>query len=182
MFALVAVVSTPPDKPQPVAEREKKTESPEPTPPAVPPEEGTQPLRESSPIEVVLQNQNGVLYVPVLINNQITLKFVLDSGASDVSIPIDVVSTLIRTGTLAEADLTGTTTHVLADGREVSSMTFRIRSLKVGDVVLENVSGSDTSANGHLLLGQSFLRRFKSWSIDNERQVLVLPFLQPAVP
>ena len=36
----------------------------------------------------------------------------------------------------------------------------------VGDVVVENVTGSVAPAQGSLLLGQSFLGRFKSWSID----------------
>lgn len=129
----------------------------------------------SSPrFEVVLHKESGVLLVPVLINNKIPLDFILDSGAADVSVPADVVLTLMRTGTLTEADFMGTTTYVLADGSKVPSQTFRIRSLKIGDKVLENVPGSVASVNGPLLLGQSFLRRFKSWSIDNVRQVLVL--------
>jgi clan AA aspartic protease (TIGR02281 family) len=123
---------------------------------------------------VILHAQHGVLFVPVSINNRITLDFILDSGASDVSIPEDVVLTLTRTGTLTAADFTGTATYILADGSRVPSRTFRIRSLKVGDMILENVSGSVASVKGSLLLGQSFLRRFKSWSIDNARQVLVL--------
>jgi len=124
--------------------------------------------------EVVLHPQHGVLLVPVVINDKITLDFVLDSGASDVSIPADVVLTLVRTGTLTKADFTGTATYILADGSRVPSQTFRIRSLKVGDKVLQNVSGSVASVKGTLLLGQSFLNRFKSWSIDNARQVLLL--------
>jgi len=124
--------------------------------------------------EVGLHKQNGVLLVPVLINSKIPLDFVLDSGAADVSVPADVVLTLMRTGTLTSEDFTGTNTYVLADGSRVPSETFRIRSLKVGDRVLENVSGSLAPANGSLLLGQSFLSRFRSWSIDNTRQVLVL--------
>ena len=38
----------------------------------------------------------GTYVVPVLINKAITLNFVIDSGASDVSIPADVVLTLVR--------------------------------------------------------------------------------------
>jgi hypothetical protein len=125
-------------------------------------------------LEVHLQKRGGVLLVPVLINDKIPLDFILDSGAADVSVPADVVLTLIRTGTLDEADFIGTKTYVLADGSEVPSQTFRIRSLKVGDRVLQNVTGSVASVNGSLLLGQSFLSRFKSWSIDNARQVLML--------
>ena len=45
--------------------------------------------------------------VPVLINNAITLDFVVDSGATDVSIPEDVVITLMRAGTIQAADFRG---------------------------------------------------------------------------
>jgi hypothetical protein len=46
--------------------------------------------------------------VPVLINDAITLDFVVDSGAADVSIPADVVSTLIRTKTIGPSDFRAT--------------------------------------------------------------------------
>jgi tetratricopeptide (TPR) repeat protein len=125
-------------------------------------------------ILIPLQIEGGTFKVPVSINNRITLNFVLDSGAADVSIPADVVLTLIRTGTLNAADFLGKQTYRMADGSTVPSQTFRIRSLKVGDKVLENVTGSIASVEGSLLLGQSFLSRLKSWSIDNQRQVLIL--------
>jgi Aspartyl protease len=72
--------------------------------------------------------------VPVSINGQLTLKFTIDSGASDVSVPADVVSTLIRTETITASDFLGTQTYTLADG-------------------------SVAPAKGTLLLGQSFLGR-----------------------
>ncbi|MFO1079536.1 MAG: retroviral-like aspartic protease family protein [Reyranellaceae bacterium] len=123
---------------------------------------------------VLLKKDGGTYMVPVLINGAITLDFVLDSGASDVSIPQDVVSTLIRTGTLQSSDFIGEKTYVLADGTRIKSRTFRIRSLKVGDHVLENVTGSVAATKGSLLLGQSFLSRFKTWSIDNANHMLWL--------
>lgn len=49
---------------------------------------------------IQLKSDGGIFVVPVLINGAITLDFVVDSGASDVSIPADVASTLIRTGTI----------------------------------------------------------------------------------
>ena len=123
---------------------------------------------------IQMKKEGRTYLVPVLINNAITLDFMVDSGASDVSIPEDVVSTLIRAGTIKGADFIGEQTYVLADGSKVKSKTFRIRSLKVGDRVLENVTGSVADRKGTLLLGQSFLGRFKSWSIDNSRHALVL--------
>ena len=122
----------------------------------------------------LLENDSGTYGVPVVINGVIALKFTLDSGASDVSIPSDVVSTLVRTGTIQEGDFRGTQTYVMADGSKVPSQTFRIHSLKVGDVVMENVTGSIAPAKGGLLLGQSFLGRLKSWSIDNATHALII--------
>ena len=123
---------------------------------------------------VPMQAEGGIFVVPVLINGAITLDFVVDSGAADVSIPADVVSTLMRTKTLRETDFLGEQTYVLADGSKVPSQTFVIRSLKVGNIVLENVNGSVASVHGSLLLGQSFLSRFKSWSVDNTKHALLL--------
>ncbi len=82
--------------------------------------------------------------------------------------------TLMRTGTLKKTDFLGEKTYVLADGSKVPSQTFRIRSLKVGNKVIEDVNGSVASVKGGLLLGQSFLSRFKSWSIDNTKHAFLL--------
>ena len=108
------------------------------------------------------------------INGKITLDFTIDSGAADVSIPADVVMTLVRTGSLTDDDFLGKRTYTMADGSTVPSTIFRIRSLRVGNKILENVTASIASVNGQLLLGQSFLARFRSWSINNQRGVLIL--------
>jgi len=125
-------------------------------------------------VEAPLKRVGGTFVVPVQINGAITLDFTVDSGAADVSVPADVFSTLARTGTIRDSDIIGEQTYVLADGSKSRSVTFTIRSLKVGDRVVENVRGSVAPSRGSLLLGQSFLERFKSWSIDNTKHVLLL--------
>jgi clan AA aspartic protease (TIGR02281 family) len=129
---------------------------------------------QTAVLQVPLQRQDGTYVVPVLINNAITLNFFVDSGAADMSVPADVFSTLRRTGTITDADIIGDQTYVLADGSKSKSFTFTIRSLKVGDIVIENVIGGVAPLQGSLLFGQSFLERFKSWSIDNTKHVLLL--------
>lgn len=132
------------------------------------------PPASTATMSVPLLEQNGTFAVPVSINGQITLNFVVDSGASDVSVPADVVMTLIRTGTITSSDFIGSQTYVLADGSKVPSERFVIRSLQVGGASLGNVTASVASVSGSLLLGQSFLSRFASWSIDNGRHALIL--------
>ena len=128
--------------------------------------------------EVQLRQRNGIYRVPVRINDAITLDFTLDSGASDVQIPADVVMTLFRTETLTENDFKGTATYVLADGSKLPSARFVLRELKVGEHRLLDVGASVGSAAGELLLGQSFLSRFSSWTLDNARHALVLGSVQ----
>jgi clan AA aspartic protease (TIGR02281 family) len=128
------------------------------------------------PGSVAMQQVAGVYTVPVTVNGALTLDFMIDSGASHVSIPADVFRELVRAGTVDENDFVGTQNFMLADGSSVPSNTFRIRELRVGQFVLQDVLVS-VSDGGPLLLGQSFLSRFESWSIDNSRHVLRL---QPA--
>ncbi len=129
----------------------------------------------SGAIEIPLHRRDGGVHtVAVKINDAFTLDFLVDSGSASVSIPADVVQALVRLGTLAPGDFLGAKDYRLADGSLLPSQTFRIRSLTVGGVVVQGVTGSMAPVHGRPLLGQSFLSRFRSWSIDNGRQVLVL--------
>jgi uncharacterized protein len=124
--------------------------------------------------EVALELEMGTYRVPVRINDQLTLKFTMDSGAADVVIPADVVLTLIRTETVSRDDFVGEGRYVLADGSTTKSARFILRKLKVGDLVLDNVRASVGDPKGTPLLGQTFLSRFETVTQDNKRKVLVL--------
>jgi clan AA aspartic protease (TIGR02281 family) len=128
-------------------------------------------LGESPTVYVPLNRHGGIFTVSVVINGAMSLDFGVDSGAADVNIPQDVYSDLKRMGAVSDSDTTGYQTYKLADGRQQQALTFRIRSLKIGDTIIENVTAS---VGGSPLLGQSFLKRFKSWSIDNGQERLVL--------
>ena len=126
----------------------------------------------AGPVVVQLVDQGNVYVAPVLINNAITLDFLVDSGASDISIPYDVVSTLIRAGTISDADVIGEADYKIANGATMHSAKFQIHALKVGNTTVENLVGNVAPSETGLLLGQSFLRRFKTWSIDNNNHQL----------
>jgi predicted aspartyl protease len=121
-----------------------------------------------------MEQVGGVFVVPVRFNEVITLNAIVDSGASDVSIPADLVLTLMRANTVTSADFLGQQTYVLADGSKVPARQFRIRSLRVGNKIIQDVIATVASVNADILLGQSFLSKFKSWSVDNEKHALVL--------
>lgn len=130
--------------------------------------------RFASAESIPLKPEGGTYVVPVLINGKITLDFTLDSGAAEVSIPADVFGTLRRTETISRADLLEPGDYVLADGSTRRQPRFRIRTLKVGNLELRNVVAFVAPMQGSLLLGQSFLSRVRTWSVDNQRHVLLL--------
>lgn len=124
---------------------------------------------------VQLTSRDGVRYVPVTLNDTLQADFTVDSGASEVSLSEDVFRDLVRRKKLGRADYLGSGYAILADGSQVPAELYNLRSLKVGERTLHNVTAMvPKGRRGQLLLGQSFLRRFKSWSIDNKKGVLVL--------
>ena len=123
---------------------------------------------------VRVEPHDGAFVVPVVLNGVLTEEFIVDSGSADVSIPEDVASTLMKLGTITAADLLGSKIYMLADGSRVPSQIYRIASLRIGSMVMKNVTVRVAAAKSDLLLGQSFLSRLKSWSMDNARQVMII--------
>ena len=123
---------------------------------------------------IPLIHAHGTLQVPVVINGKVSLDFTIDSGATDVSIPASIFSNLVRDGIVSSEDLLDKRMYKLADGSGEISQRFRIRSLRVGKLEVRDVIASVGDSGGLLLLGQSFLSRLKSWSIDNEQQALLI--------
>lgn len=116
---------------------------------------------------IPMVKEEGVLKIPVELNGTVKLKFVVDSGVADVVISKDVFLTLMRAGTIKKSDFLPARTYVLADGSEVVSQRFIIHSIKVDGFTCTNVEASVGDLKGQLLLGQSFLTKFKEWKIDN---------------
>jgi hypothetical protein len=124
--------------------------------------------------EISLAREKGVYELPVRINGVVTLNFVLDSGASDVSIPSEVVLTLVRTKTVSDDDFLPGRTYILGDGSKVKSPRFVIHNLKIGNKTIHSVPASISTVGSPLLLGQSLLERLGIWSVDNSRKVLII--------
>jgi clan AA aspartic protease (TIGR02281 family) len=120
------------------------------------------------------KHAGGGYLIPGRINDAVTVTFVLDTGASDVSIPDEVARELEQAGKLDRGDFLGTRTYVLADGSKVPSRRVLLREVTVGGQTVSNVTASISRSGSPPLLGQSFLSKFASWTLDNERAALVL--------
>ena len=117
----------------------------------------------------------GTFVILATVNGAAQAALRVDSGATDVMLPRTVAARLISTGSLTHADYLTTKTYKLADGSLRTQKVYRLRSLKVGALIVRDlpctISNDDTG-----LLGQSFLSKAKDWAMDNSRHVLTLTY------
>ena len=124
--------------------------------------------------EIMLEADGRNYLVPVRINGSITAKFVVDSGASVVMLPKDMVEDLVKSGAIVSSDMHGRSVFVTADGKHHKGQLLMLRRLEVGGHVATDVMAGVGPEHVEPLLGQTFLAKFKSWTLDNKRHVLIL--------
>ena len=123
---------------------------------------------------IPLEPLGGVYVAPGVINGVMNAKFLVDTGAAVVGLPAGVVKSLTDSGFIAQSDFLGERTFRIANGSTMQAQALRLKSLQVGNVVVENVEASVLPENAPLLLGQSFLSRLKSWSMDTTAHTLTI--------
>lgn len=124
------------------------------------------------PTEVAMEKRNGVYVVPVTINGQ-PMHFILDTGASLISMSTTEAEALYKQGTITSRDIIGQSQFQDANGDISPGSIVRLRSVQIGDRVLENVRANVVgNTKAPLLLGQSALSKFGRISLDYRRNVV----------
>lgn len=124
-------------------------------------EKQLQALEEKVLTETIpLRDDRGSLFVSVVFNGKHTQEMVLDSGATNISLPFTMAKAMgIEIGSADQKVMVG-----LADGSQVSGVLKTIPSVRVGKFQVENVEciilGPEAIA-APPLLGMSFLGNFQ---------------------
>lgn len=116
-----------------------------------------------------MELEDGVRYVWIEING-IRLRFIFDTGASDITISATEAMFLYKQGTLRQEDILGTQQYQIANGSITEGTVINLRTVQIGNKTLINVSASVVhNGEAPLLLGQSALAQFGKVSIDYKR-------------
>lgn len=116
---------------------------------------------------------SGVFEIPCKINN-LPLKFILDTGASDISISSLEATFMLKNGYLNRSDILGRSNYQTASGEIMQGTKIKLRNVSIGEINLKNIEASVVhNQNAPLLFGQSALTRFGKVSVDNKNSKLI---------
>jgi clan AA aspartic protease (TIGR02281 family) len=115
-----------------------------------------------------MEKVNGVYQIPCKVNG-IEMKFIFDTGASDISISKTEANFLAKQGLLKEDDIIGKQKYRIADGSISEGTKIIIREIKIKDIFINDVNATVIdNDNAPLLFGQSALSKFGRFEIEND--------------
>lgn len=105
--------------------------------------------------------------------NGLSMDFILDTGASDVSLSQVESQFMLKNGYLSESDFRGVSRYKDANGNVSTGQNVVLSKIKIGDFEINNVkAGIINNQKAPLLLGQSVLNSFGRVEIDTQRHIL----------
>jgi clan AA aspartic protease (TIGR02281 family) len=128
--------------------------------------------------EIVKINREGGVYTIPCTVNGIPLRFIYDTGASDVTISLTEAQFMYKNGLIKSSDILWTQNYQTASGDIVEGLTVILREIKIGSLKIKNVMASIVLANdAPLLLGQSVISRIGKTQLDPQNSTLIItPF------
>ncbi len=116
--------------------------------------------------------QSGIYTVPCEVNG-LKLKFIFDTGAADVHLSLVEAAFMLKNGYISSDDFIGKGKYSMADGSISENSMVNLKEIKIGNVVINNVTAcisSNTKAS--LLLGQSAIQKLGPYSINGNYLIL----------
>ena len=123
-------------------------------------------------VRIHMEKEAGVYKVPCTING-LRLKFIFDTGASNICISQTCAEMMLENGYLDESDILGSSQSTIADGSNISNIVINLRQVEIGGLSLDNVTAVVVpSQNAPLLLGQSVIQKMGKVTIDGNDLVI----------
>lgn len=118
------------------------------------------------------QEESGIYTIPCEVNG-LKLRFVFDTGASDVHISLLDAAFMLKNGYISKDDFIGKGTYTMADGSISDNAVINLKEIRIGNLRIKDVKASISSKiNASLLLGQSAIQKIGKYTIDGNYLIL----------
>jgi len=132
-------------------------------------------VKEEQITEVPITRKAGGTFNVDCSVNGLALNMIFDTGASDVSISKVEADFMLKNNYLSKNDIKGKQYYQTADGGISEGTVVTLKEVRIGDAVLHNVDASVVkSQKAPLLLGESVLQKFGTFTVDNINSKLII--------
>lgn len=121
---------------------------------------------------IEMEKVNGIYEIPCKVNG-IPMKFIFDTGASDVAISITEAKLLYKQGLLKEDDFIEKVNYKIANGDIIEGTRIILKMIDIGGIILTDVSATIINkTDSPLLFGQSAIEKIGQYTIDGNKLIL----------
>lgn len=116
--------------------------------------------------QIQMEEYGGVYRIPCTVNGA-KMKFIFDTGASNVCLSLQMAEYLLDNDFISKNDILGTGTSSVADGRIVDHVIINLKDIEISGMHLTDVKAVVIeSQNAPLLLGQTAIQKLGSIEIN----------------
>lgn len=120
-----------------------------------------------------MQKDGGVYKIPCVVNG-LKLKFIFDTGASNVCISLSEANLMLDNGYLDKKDIIGKGQAQIADGSIIDNTRIILREIKINDLILKDVEAVVVhELTAPLLLGQSAIEKLGKIQIEGDEMIVL---------
>lgn len=129
-------------------------------------------LNSFSQVEIDLEEENGVYKIPCKVNS-IPFKFIIDTGASNVTISLIEAKFLFKQGLLDKTEIISSENYEIANGDIIEGTKIILKKIEIGEIIIENTEATVVhTQNAPLLLGMSVLKKLGKFSIEKNKLII----------
>ncbi|MDD3738269.1 MAG: retropepsin-like aspartic protease [Lentimicrobiaceae bacterium] len=126
-----------------------------------------------SQVRIKMQREGGVYTMPCTVNG-LKLRFIFDTGASNVSLSLSEAIFMLKNGYLEESDLHGSSLSQIANGDIIENTTVNLKEIEIGGIKIYNVEAAIIhNLSAPLLLGQSAINKLGKIQLDGDELLII---------
>ena len=130
------------------------------------------PQQVHAQVTVEMEQQGGIYYLQGKVNG-LPLKFIFDTGASNVSLSLSEALFMLKNGYLDRNDIKGVSYAQIANGDIVENTEVLLKSIEIGGITISNVKALIShNLTAPLLLGQSAIQKLGPIQLDKNKLII----------